>query len=60
MPRSKSRRQRKPALSPVVETRRNAGAPRLQKAAVKPAPGLDRHRRPDLRPPKFPGRLGGR
>lgn len=58
MPRKRNH-PRKPGATSRVTT------PRAKRTSVSPnqshlRDGLDRHRRPDMRPPKFPGRQGGR
>ena len=59
MPR-KSSKGRKATPLATSETQRRQAARKVSADQVKPQAGLDRHKRADVRPPKFPGRLGGR
>ena len=56
MPR-KTRKPRKRATSPVSQ---DTARRQVRAAQARPQRGLSRGPRINLRPPKFPGRLGGR
>ena len=58
MPRSKTRKPKVLTKSDV--TRRAVPRRQVNPGQTRPPAGLDRRNRPDVRPPKFPGRLGGR
>lgn len=58
MPRSKSRKSK--SAKPSDITRRAARRCQVNPGQTRAPIGLDRRTRPDVRPPKFPGRLGGR
>lgn len=60
MPRSKNRKPRKAATLATSETTRRQASRRVTTDQIKPRAGIDRHKRVDTRPPKFPGKLGGR
>ena len=60
MPRSKTRKPRKAASLSASDTQRRTSGRKVAVDDLKPQAGLNRRKRMDLRPPKFPGRLGGR
>ena len=60
MPRSKTRKPRKAANTAMTDTLRRQPRRNPFRDAGNPHQGMARRKRPDMRPPKFPGRLGGR